>query len=198
MFLVVRYAASFRRIPVQQAIRNESATKEVESTAEAPLVEDLRESTARVEPSPSTVVATTVRLDLTAPIAATAFVREDTPITEMTMTQHDIEIELGQRENSPDALEVDEPNIQFTRLQSTSPPPIYATQREEAHYREGEAIQETWNELVGSLYRSSIRSRLALRHDQERMRNIVAQLQQMLSTWPEAIGTRQPGAAQRH
>jgi hypothetical protein len=83
------------------------------------------------------------------------------------------------------------------RVRSESPPPPRMTQREERHFLEGKAIQENWNDLLTTLYNTSIGSQLAINHDQERMRNMVAQLQSMISTWPEALGQRAPNASQR-
>jgi hypothetical protein len=83
------------------------------------------------------------------------------------------------------------------RMPSYSPPPLHFTQQEDRHRAEGKALQMQFNELVEALYHMSIRSPLAERHDQERMRDMIAEVQAMIPTWQEAIGQREAGAAQR-
>jgi hypothetical protein len=125
----------------------------------------------------------------------------DTPRAGEMQSQIPMEVQSEEEDDSHDIPFIansGDVQVSFDRIGvPCSPPPSYVADRELRYFREGQAIQETWNDLTGTLHGMSISSKLAERHGQERMRNMVAQLQAMISTWQEAIGQKQPGAAQR-
>lgn len=97
-----------------------------------------------------------------------------------------------------DDLPEDIPNPSSSSLlRSESPPPPHALAAEEKRKAEAKALWTTWNGLAETLASVSISTPLEDKHDIERMRNMVAQLQMFISAWPEAIGAKEPGAAQR-
>lgn len=81
------------------------------------------------------------------------------------------------------------------RLQSESPPRPEIQAIKDKRMAEGQAIQAPWDGMLETLRNVSIESHLAANHDAERMRNMVAQLQSIISTWPEALGAKEGGAA---
>lgn len=101
------------------------------------------------------------------------------------------------RKNSIPAPSLMNDVIPATGLMSNSPPPSYSLERERHNRKKGEAIRETRNELTETLFNMSISTALAERYDKERMRKMVAQLQGITPSWEEAIGQKQPGAAQK-
>jgi hypothetical protein len=81
-------------------------------------------------------------------------------------------------------------------LRSESPPPRHVTEQEDRHRQTGKALQAQWNNILEGLYNMSMSAKLEERHDQERMRNMISDLQAMIPNWQEAVGQRAAGAAQ--
>lgn len=105
---------------------------------------------------------------------------------------NDTEYAPGDHDNDADAAP-----LTRERMRSYSPPPPHATQDQDRYKATGLALQLQFNDVVAGLYNITINSTLAERHDQERMRNMIAEVQAMIPTWQEAIGQRGAGAAQR-
>jgi hypothetical protein len=199
LFLVERYLEAVPKVVAEDAPELDMTlddTVDVDDTVHV-IVEDLRTGGETTRPA-----------DEPADDRETALPTVGVSSNTFAVWSMDLDPQLGvgnvQDEEDEDVLEDDSlppmatSNLASTsRLMSSSPPPSYVLERERRSRQEGEAIRETWNELTETLYRMSISTELAERYDQERMTNMVAQLQTMISTWQEAIGQKQPGAAQR-
>lgn len=170
MFLVQRYTSE--QVATQSVVRNESDTAPSDSDVDTD--EDAASSEEELDHS-STVV----------PTGDDENVPDSLAPADGMMEMEDVLYQC------PDGM----PSTD--RIRSESPPPLHAAQRDQRHFLQGQAIQDNWNDLFSTLHSLSMSSKLAINHDQERMRNMVAQLQSMISTWPEVIGQRAPNASQR-
>lgn len=85
--------------------------------------------------------------------------------------------------------------VPTSRIRSSPRPPLYVVEREQRNKRDAEAIRRTWSESSETLHGMLVSTPSGERYDQERMRNMVAPLRTMVSSWPKAIGQKQPGAA---